>query len=240
MSALRLDVARPNGRRLPPLRQIPRPGPYAAEGEAVRHSKLTPAVHAQIVQALEAGAYARTACDLVGIGETTFYRWLQRGEQAEHDLQHPPRLDDIADNVPEEERARLLRERRRAWAAQAREDRPYREFREAVTRASARAEVTALATVRTAALQAQQAVVVRKQGGVEEVVMVADHGARTRAAIEFLKRRFPDRWTDRQRIETDAKVALTDERLDTSQMTAEELARLDESLAALDDAGLLG
>ena len=204
-----------------------------------RRSKLTPELQRELVDALAAGAYIETACAYVGLGTTTFYRWMQQGEQAEHDLAHMPLLDDIPDNVPEDERARLLRERRRAWAAKARADKPYREFREAVTRASARAEVTALAAVRTAALRAEQAVVVRKAGGVEEVITVPDYGTRTRAAIEFLKRRFPDRWTDRQRVEHAGGVQVTDERIDTTGMTPEQLAELDEHLLALKDAGAL-
>lgn len=45
-----------------------------------RASKLTPEVQARIVKALEAGCYFDAACEGAGIGESTGYRWLERGE----------------------------------------------------------------------------------------------------------------------------------------------------------------
>lgn len=204
-----------------------------------RKLKLTPELQEQIVDALAAGAYASTACEYVGLSEATYYRWLQLGEQAERDLQHPPKLEDTPDTIPYDDRYRLLRQRRIEWAKQARKDRPFREFREAVTRASARAEVSALATLRTAVNSATRPIVVPIGKGVSELRTVPDHEARAKAAIEFLKRRFPDRWTDRIRTETEAKVTVNDERFDTSGMTPEQLAELDEHLIALQQANLL-
>ncbi|MER5623975.1 hypothetical protein ABT061_23355 [Streptosporangium sp. NPDC002544] len=67
-----------------------------------RPSKLTPALQADLVAALEAGHPIATAAALAGIGETTVHRWRQLGE----DDDAPPR---------------------------------YREFREALTRARAKA-----------------------------------------------------------------------------------------------------
>lgn len=204
-----------------------------------RKLKLTSALQEEIVDALSAGAYASTACEYVGLSEPTFYRWLQLGEQGEKDLLHPPKLEDTPDTIAYDDRYRLLAERRRQWAKRARESRPFREFREAVTRASARAEVSALATLRTTVSAAVRPVVVPIGQGKSEVELIPDHEARAKAAIEFLKRRFPDRWTDRQRIESDSKVTVTDERFDTSGMTPEQLAELDDKLLALRDAGLL-
>ena len=43
-------------------------------------TKLTPAVSRKILQVIEDGNYARVAAAYAGIGETTFYRWLERGE----------------------------------------------------------------------------------------------------------------------------------------------------------------
>ena len=143
------------------------------------------------------------------------------------------------DTIPYDDRYRLLRQRRIAWATQARKDRPFREFRDAVTRASARAEVSALATLRTAVSSAKRPVVVPVGNGKSEVVLVDDHEARAKVAVEFLKRRFPDRWTDRQRIDTTSKVTVNDERFDTSGMTPEQIAELDEHLIALQAANLL-
>lgn len=48
-----------------------------------RHSKLTPEVQEKIVGVLRSGNYAQVAAQCAGIGETTFYRWLQQGEEEE-------------------------------------------------------------------------------------------------------------------------------------------------------------
>jgi len=45
-----------------------------------RRTKLTPELQQQICDLLAMGNYADDVCDIVGIGETTFYRWLQEGE----------------------------------------------------------------------------------------------------------------------------------------------------------------
>lgn len=73
-----------------------------------RESKLNPVVQRRIVNSLKAGNYEQTAARAAGIGVSTYYRWLENGE------------DKGEDNLPEHE--------------------PYREFREAVTRAIAEAE----------------------------------------------------------------------------------------------------
>jgi hypothetical protein len=230
---------RPPG--LSPLRTLRRQGQDATAGEKVtgRKTKLTPELQEQLVDALAAGAYAETACDYVGISTTTYYRWLQLGEQGERDLQNHPKLDDTPDTIPYEDRYRLLQQRRRRYAEQARQSRPFREFRDAVTRASARAEVSALATLRTAVSAATRAVVVPIGQGMSEVQLVPDHDARAKAAIEFLKRRFPDRWTDRQRVEHAGGLTVTDERFDTSDLSEQDKAELSEHLLALKSAGLL-
>lgn len=48
-----------------------------------RPTKLDPARRERIVEAIRTGCYAETACRAAGISESTYYRWLQRGE-AEH------------------------------------------------------------------------------------------------------------------------------------------------------------
>lgn len=45
-----------------------------------RKTKLTPAVRRKIVDAIRAGNHANVAARLAGISESTFYRWMQRGE----------------------------------------------------------------------------------------------------------------------------------------------------------------
>ena len=46
-----------------------------------RPTKLTPEVQERIVQVIRAGNYAEVAAQCAGIGEATFYRWLQRAEE---------------------------------------------------------------------------------------------------------------------------------------------------------------
>jgi transposase len=46
-----------------------------------RPTKLTPELLDRITLAIRAGNYAKTACEMVGIGETTFYRWMEEGEK---------------------------------------------------------------------------------------------------------------------------------------------------------------
>ena len=47
-----------------------------------RRTKLTPEVREKVVSAIRAGNYANVAAEYAGIGERTFYRWLQRGQAA--------------------------------------------------------------------------------------------------------------------------------------------------------------
>lgn len=47
-----------------------------------RPTKLTTEVQDRIIQALKAGNYIETAAEYAGIGKTTFYRWMEQGEQA--------------------------------------------------------------------------------------------------------------------------------------------------------------
>ncbi len=49
---------------------------------AGRKTKLTPERQRTITDALERGHYARAACALAGIDESTYYRWLERGRKA--------------------------------------------------------------------------------------------------------------------------------------------------------------
>ena len=47
-----------------------------------RPTKLTPEIQQSIADAISAGNYARVAAECAGVGETTFYRWMQMGERA--------------------------------------------------------------------------------------------------------------------------------------------------------------
>ena len=46
-----------------------------------RPSKLVPEVQLKILTAIKCGTSYKTACLAAGIGERTFHRWKQRGEQ---------------------------------------------------------------------------------------------------------------------------------------------------------------
>ncbi len=47
-----------------------------------RRCKLTPELQDRIVELIRAGNYIETVCQAVGIGKTTFYRWLERGRNS--------------------------------------------------------------------------------------------------------------------------------------------------------------
>lgn len=47
-----------------------------------RKSKLTPELIKEAVDLVKLGNYIETVCQYLGIGETTWYRWMQEGEKA--------------------------------------------------------------------------------------------------------------------------------------------------------------
>lgn len=61
--------------------------------KAGRKTKLTPEIQEQIVKYIEAGSYAKYACNAVGICEWTYYNWIKRGDKALE-------LEDKGGNVP--------------------------------------------------------------------------------------------------------------------------------------------
>lgn len=48
---------------------------------AGRNLKLTPELIEQVSIIIRSGNYAKTACEMVGIGETTYYRWLELADK---------------------------------------------------------------------------------------------------------------------------------------------------------------
>jgi transposase-like protein len=44
-------------------------------------SKLTPAVHEALVEAVKRGNYVCVACDLVGVDQSTYYKWMKEAER---------------------------------------------------------------------------------------------------------------------------------------------------------------
>lgn len=190
-----------------------------------RPSKLTPNVHAKVVAAITAGAYAEIAARHAGIDEATYYRWMARGRT------ELARLDDIATHLEvlgprprtkpkRAERTTLTTERKQLLA-----EPRYREFCEAVMRASAEAEVeagevlrqvgagwreqcavcdgTGTVTVREAAKsEAGQAKSSRTKATVRVCGTCEGRGEIVRdpdwrAIAWYLERRHPDRWRRR-------------------------------------------
>jgi transposase-like protein len=89
-----------------------------------RPTKLTKARRAGIVSMIAAGSYAEVAARANGVGPSTYYAWMKRGEDAEVDDTGKP-LDF--------------------------DDERYVEFREAVKEAEAKAEVLAVGRIQQAA-----------------------------------------------------------------------------------------
>jgi len=53
-----------------------------SKAKSGRPTKLTPEVQEKIVTAIRAGNYAQVAAVYAGIGERTFYRWMEQGKRA--------------------------------------------------------------------------------------------------------------------------------------------------------------
>lgn len=103
-----------------------------------RPTKLTPELQRSIVELVELGNYAEVAAQACGVAKTTFYRWMQQGEDAQ--------------------------------AAGKRSI--HRDFREAVTRARAKAQTYYVGLL----------------------LRNADERSDSRAIIEYLARTDPARW----------------------------------------------
>ena len=48
-----------------------------------RKTKLSPDLQKRLLDAIAAGNYIHTACAAVGIGESTYFKWLERGRAGE-------------------------------------------------------------------------------------------------------------------------------------------------------------
>jgi hypothetical protein len=140
---------------------------------AGRKSKLTDDRQRKIVGLLEKGATDKDACTSVGIDESTFYLWLKDGKEQKS----PEKI----------------------------------EFLEAVTRARAKVNVLATNTLRLGMLPTELETEttetitetrLKKDGTLYEYQKtttrksVATQPGDWRAAVEWLKRRDPEHWTD--------------------------------------------
>jgi len=59
-----------------------------------RKTKLTPELKEQIIKYIEAGNYAKVACQAVGISEFIYYYWKRQGKKAEEKLEEGKKLTD--------------------------------------------------------------------------------------------------------------------------------------------------
>jgi len=96
-----------------------------------RRTTLTPELQSDLVKIIQIGNYYVTACRYVGVPESTFYRWLERGEK------EIARIIEI-----EEKKGKEVRPNKRELI--------YVEFWEAIKRADSSSEVTAMLKVKSA------------------------------------------------------------------------------------------
>lgn len=156
-----------------------------------RKSKLSPELQARVIQLLSAGVTDDAMCHAVNIGVSTFYMWLDRG-QKEIDRINATRGDGIE---PKES------------------ERLYVEFSEAITRARGNAIANAVLALRQGMMPNEA-----KEESIEtfsetrldksgkpyvytrttQKTKVIKNPSDWRAAVEYLKRRDRDNWSERQ------------------------------------------
>lgn len=56
---------------------------YYGRGQVARPTRCTPEVTQRVADAIRGGNYANVAAQYAGIGESTYYEWLQRGREGE-------------------------------------------------------------------------------------------------------------------------------------------------------------
>jgi transposase-like protein len=183
-----------------------------------RRSSLTPEVHARIVELLEEGLAIVVVCQLVGIGERTFYDWMSRGERALDQLEHEPLREDYT--TAKAHKAAVAK-----WKKATSSESPFAQFSQDATRARARMEELANRTLRDALTA--DTLVVSRDGTV--VGHEPDWGVRVKAAVEWAKRRVPDRWSDRLELEHGGEVAVGP-RIPIEQLSPEAKRALDEAV----------
>lgn len=142
-----------------------------------RPTKFNSKLQKRIIKLLSDGATVTDTCAHVGIHKQTFYNWLERGEADDPD---------------------------------------YVDFFDAVTRAYNAAKVTAIGTLKVAMLPRVETQMVTKtytetrlgkDGEPYEYKEVTRTVTKTpmlgdwRAAVEYLKRRFPEEWTDHVHVD---------------------------------------
>lgn len=124
-----------------------------------RHTKLTADLAAKVVAFVRAGSFANVAARASGIGESTYYRWLERGESCETD--HAALVEAPLAHVRTLGKERGLKcsrwGRDRLIEALLFDEYPFWEFRESVKEAEAEAEISRLVKIESAADEHWQA-----------------------------------------------------------------------------------
>lgn len=198
---------------------------------AGRNTLLTPELHKAIVDSLTLGCPIVDACQHVGITETTFYNWRNRGQA---------------------ELARLEEPKARERQSEA----PFVKFFEDTTRAQAEARRAAVASIRQAyglrgittenvTTKTVSETKLRKKrlpdGTVveepytwtrtETTKTVSQYPSDWRAAMEFLKRRDKENWSDKIVVSIEDLRQKAIEDIRAGRLTYEALAAEDKSLA---------
>lgn len=94
-------------------------------------TKLTSELQEQLVKYIEAGNYIKDACNMVGICESTYYNWIERGEKALE-------LEEKEKKIPKSEKI-------------------YLEFLESIKKAKAKAVIRNVLIIQKAAKKSWQA-----------------------------------------------------------------------------------
>jgi hypothetical protein len=167
-----------------------------------RPTKLNADVQEKITQALMSGATVEKVCAFASISEWTYYNWVAIGNA-------------YNDGIDHERMPRLIKDRK-----------ALSQFSQNVTYARASAHIKASSTLRGAMSETQSKTnttettietrlrkIKKQDGSVEEVPYdyqktitrqgVTTHPPDWRAAVEFLKRRDSDKWSDKHTLVLD-------------------------------------
>ncbi len=143
-----------------------------------RRTKLTPAVFSAVVEAVRAGSYLQAAAGAGGVSANTVGEWIRRGESRENNGRESTPL--------------------------------YAKFAKALREAEAEAERRAVSILSEnlmgySAQTKEVSEVVDNAGNVTgRRSKITERTIRDpRSAIEFLRRRFPERWGDREKHKHD-------------------------------------
>lgn len=196
-----------------------------------RNTLLTPELHKAIVDSLTLGCPVIDACQHVGIAERTYYEWRTRGQAESERLDSPnarPRKD----------------------------EQPYLQFLQDTTRAQAEARRAAVASVRQAyglrgittenvTTKTVSETKLRKKklpdGSIveepytwtrtETTKTIAQYPSDWRAAMEFLKRRDKENWSDKLVVSIEDLRNKAIEDIRAGRLSYEALAEVDRTLA---------